>query len=204
MKNLIEAINKAALELPLIGKNADVGFGRSTYKGTTWMDVAGAFNPALHKNGLAMIPIDYDVKTTMTDYINASGKPALRVFVEVKGKYRLIHTSGEFIEVVGLGHAVDNQDKGAGKACTYSIKNALLYAFTVAAGMEDTEATHSDDIEHVPQKITATQSQELIGIAQRIDPKIIEATLAHYKIKAFSELAPLSFDGCKVYLQGLV
>lgn len=203
MENLVKAINKAALELPLIGKNADVGFGRNTYKGTTWMDVAGAFNPILHKNGLAMIPIDYDVKTTMTDYVNQSGKPALRVFVEVKGKYKLMHSSGEFIEVVGLGHAVDNQDKGAGKACTYSLKNALLYAFTVAAGMEDTEATHIDDYDHAPQKVTQAQGQELLAICQTKPSQAVQACLNHFGAKSTAEVTAVNYQVVKDSLMGL-
>ena len=45
------------------------------------------------------------------------------------------------------GHGVDPQDKGAGKATTYSLKNCLLYTFLTPVGkIDDTDTTHSDDI----------------------------------------------------------
>ena len=44
----------------------------------------------------------------------------------VKTKYLLLHESGESLELAGYGHGIDSQDKGAGKATTYAMKNALL------------------------------------------------------------------------------
>lgn len=117
----------------------------------------------------------------------------------------LMHISGEWISNTLLLACKKQDPQAMGSAITY----ARRYAYQSVLGIpsEDDDGNKSmpkQEVQHVPQKITATQSQELIVIAQRIDPKIIEATLAHYKIKAFSELVPGSFDGCKVYLQGLV
>ena len=46
------------------------------------------------------------------------------VFTDAHTKYLLLHTSGESIELSGYGQGVDTQDKGAGKATTYALKNA--------------------------------------------------------------------------------
>ena len=81
-----------------------------------------------------------------TDFNN---KPIQKqsVFTKVKVKYMLLHTSGETIELAGYGHGVDSQDKGAGKATTYALKNCLLYSFLTPVGkIEDTDTTHSEDI----------------------------------------------------------
>jgi hypothetical protein len=59
----------------------------------------------------------------------------------------LLHESGESIELMGYGHGVDTQDKGAGKATTYALKNCLLYTFLTPVGkIDDTETTHSEEI----------------------------------------------------------
>lgn len=72
------------------------------------------------------------------------------VFTEAVTKYMLLHVSGEYVELSGYGHGVDTQDKGAGKATTYAMKNTLLNIFLVPTGV-DTDDTHSDDIP-VPKK----------------------------------------------------
>ena len=58
----------------------------------------------------------------------------------------LLHTSGESIELAGYGHGVDPQDKGAGKATTYALKNTLLYTFLTPVGkIDDSDTEHSQD-----------------------------------------------------------
>ena len=69
-------------------------------------------------------------------------------FTKATVKYLLLHESGESQELVGYGHGVDPQDKGAGKATTYALKNCLLYTFLTPVGkIDDTETTHSEEIE---------------------------------------------------------
>ena len=154
MKELIKSINKAALELEPIGKNKVIGSGRNAYKGVQWSDVAAAFHKVLHNNGLVMVPESYDVKTTQTEGVDQYGKTKNRVFVEVVAVYKLAHVSGESLTVAGLGQGVDTQDKAAGKATTYAMKNALMYAFTVAADMDDADETHSDELPKTKPMIT--------------------------------------------------
>ena len=75
------------------------------------------------------------------------------VFTKAVVKYTLLHESGESTIVCGYGHGVDPQDKGAGKATTYAMKNALLYTFLTPVGkIDDAETTHSNEIA-TPQPI---------------------------------------------------
>jgi hypothetical protein len=61
---------------------------------------------------------------------------------------------------MGYGHGVDPQDKGAGKATTYALKNCLLYTFLTPVGkIDDTDKTHSDEIPS-PPKSTLKQGSE--------------------------------------------
>jgi hypothetical protein len=91
------------------------------------------------------------MKVDRWDAVDYSGKPTVKqsVFTEVLCTYKITHSSSnESIEIQGYGHGVDTQDKSAGKALTYALKNALLYMFLVPTGaIEDTDNTHSDKIE---------------------------------------------------------
>ena len=154
MKQIAEAIVKVMKEVKGMEKNSSVGSGRSSYNGTKDQDVKEVFNEALANNGLSMLPIavDEDVRIDRwEEEVEWQGKKSIKqkqsVFTTVKTKYLLLHTSGESIELAGYGHGVDPQDKGAGKATTYALKNCLLYTFLTPVGkIDDTETTHSNDV----------------------------------------------------------
>ena len=151
MKEIAKAIIKVQQAVKGMEKNSNVGTGRNSYQGTKDQDVKEVFNEEMSKAGLSILPIDIDESTQIdrwsaTDFNN---KPIQKqsVFTKVKVKYMLLHTSGETIELAGYGHGVDSQDKGAGKATTYALKNCLLYSFLTPVGkIEDTDTTHSEDI----------------------------------------------------------
>ena len=64
------------------------------------------------------------------------------------------------MQIVGYGHGVDSQDKGAGKATTYALKYALLYSFLTPVGkIDDSDTHHSEEIT-VP-KTQATPKKKL-------------------------------------------
>lgn len=155
MKNLAAAVIKVMQEVKGMEKNSKVGSGRNTYNGTKDQDVKEVFNEALANNGLCVLPIDIDEETQIDRWeqtYNGQTSTKQSVFTKVKTKYLLLHTSGESIEISGYGHGVDPQDKGAGKATTYALKNALLYTFLTPVGkIDDTETEHSETKE-VPQK----------------------------------------------------
>ena len=156
IKELAKAVVKVMSEVKGMEKNSKVGEGRHSYDGTKDQDVKEAFNEALTKSGLCILPIGIDESTEVSRWEEEStwnGKTSLKqkqsVFTKVKTKYLLIHAeSGQSLEIVGYGHGVDSQDKGAGKATTYALKNALLYSFLTPVGkIDDTDTKHSQDIE---------------------------------------------------------
>ena len=158
MKQISKAIISVMKEVKGMEKNSRVGAGtRAAYDGTKDQDVKETFNNALSKNGLCMLPIDIKDETKIDRWTDQYGKQKQSVFTKVNVKYLLLHDSGESIEVAGYGHGIDSQDKGAGKATTYAMKNALLYSFCTPVGkIEDTETTHSNHIE-VPVKNGVTE-----------------------------------------------
>lgn len=156
MKNLIKAVNKVMEACENVDKNLNVGAGAASYKGVADKDVKLMINRAMRANGLAMFPVKIEPKLTVERWeesTNYGVKRKAQAFTEVLVTYKLIHESGEEIEVQGYGHGVDAQDKSAGKATTYALKYALLYQFMVATGeIDDTDKTHSSDTEQPKPK----------------------------------------------------
>ncbi len=167
---IAKAIIKVMQAVKGMEKNSKVGAGTSSsYNGTKDQDVKEVFNEELAKNGLCIMPINIEEHTQVDRWeeVDAYSKSTPKdkktkqsVFTKVKVKYLLLHTSGESIELMGYGHGVDTQDKGAGKATTYALKNCLLYTFLTPVGkIDDTETTHSEEIK-VPQKAEKPQLPE--------------------------------------------
>ena len=154
MKNLTKAIIKVMAAVKGIEKNMTIGSGKNAYNGVKDKDVKLAFNEAMTKNGLCILPISIEPDTKVERWVEDTQwgpKQKQSIFCAVKTKYLLMHESGESIEICGYGHGIDPQDKAAGKAQTYALKNALLYTFMTPVGtIDDTDTTHSDSIP-VPQ-----------------------------------------------------
>jgi len=171
MKNISKAIIAVMQEVKGMEKNSTVGRGGNSYSGTKDQDVKEVFNNALSNNGLCILPTDIQESTDVTKWAeetNYGVKQKQSVFTKVVTKYLLLHESGESIELSGYGHGVDPQDKGAGKATTYALKNCLLYTFLTPVGkIDDSETTHSDDIKTKITKLTFTakhaQGEKLKG-----------------------------------------
>lgn len=160
MENLAKAIIKVMEAVTSIEKNTTVGSGSYSYKGVSDKDVKKAYNNAMTKEGLCILPLEVDSKVTIERWEETSQygtKQKKEVFTEVNTKYLLLHTSGESQIISGYGQGVDNQDKGAGKATTYALKYTLLYTFLTPTGdIDDSDTSHSDDSNRptVRQKLT--------------------------------------------------
>ena len=154
MKNLAKAVIKVMSEVKGMEKNSNVGSGRNSYNGTKDSDVKEVFNEALERNGLCILPTGIDETTELSRWEveeTCNGKTQIKqkqsIFTKVTTKYLLLHDSGESVELSGYGHGVDSQDKGAGKATTYALKNCLLYTFLTPVGkIDDTDTNHSEEI----------------------------------------------------------
>ena len=161
-KTLAQAVVQVMREVKNIEKNLNVGSGNSSYKGVADKDVKHKVGEAMARAGLAILPIDIEPKITVerwSEETNYGPKIKQSVFTEVKTKYLLIHESGESQEIIGYGHGVDSQDKSAGKATTYALKYALLYAFMVPTGtIDDADTKHSDD-QQAPSNPKLTDEQ---------------------------------------------
>jgi len=157
MKNLVKAVLNVMADCEGIDKSLTVGSGRSSYKGVSDSDVKLKIGRSMRKHGLIILPTEIEEETQLSEWEEVdtwskeTPKPMKRkqsIFTKVKTKYRLIHESGEEVELTGSGHGVDPQDKSIGKATTYAMKYTLLYTFMVSTGyIDDADNTHSNEIE---------------------------------------------------------
>ena len=143
---LHEAIIKVMKKVKNIDKSMTVGSGSFSYKGVADKDVKNIIGSAMAENNLTCLPIDIQPKVQIDRWEEGS-KQKQSVFTEVIAKFKITHSlTNESIVIVGYGHGVDAQDKSAGKATTYALKNALLYSYLVPTGaIDDTDNTHSND-----------------------------------------------------------
>jgi len=157
---LHESIINVMRAVKNIDKSMTVGSGANSYKGVADKDVKYIIGSAMAENNLTCLPIDIQPKVQIDRWEaeeTYNGKTQIKqkqsIFTEVIAKFLITHSlTNESLTIVGYGHGVDTQDKSAGKATTYALKNALLYSFLVPTGaIDDTDKTHSSAIE-VPQK----------------------------------------------------
>ena len=154
--NLYKKMFAVMNESKAIEKNMTVGTGKNSYKAVSEATMLNMVKPLFKKYNLIIFPIDADIKEIVnvynkTDYDGKTSE-AIRAITQTKVTYRIMDTdTGEFQDVVGLGNGADSQDKGAGKAFTYSLKAALSKTFLLFSG-DDTDNDHSDDIGKLDKK----------------------------------------------------
>ncbi len=153
MKEISKAILEVTKWIEGVSKDTVVWIGNNSYKGISEKMVKTSTKQLMIKNWLSIIPISV-TPTRQIDRWEEDTQYWLKqkqsVFTDVTTKYLLLHTSWESIELAGYGQWVDTQDKGAGKATTYALKNTLMNTFMMIT-WEDTEDTHSNDLP-VPKK----------------------------------------------------
>ena len=166
MKELINAVNTVMKKAKSVSKNSTVGAGRNQYKGVRDIDVKQLIQPLMADSGLAIFQTGMEVITeteTWEQQYNGQVQRKRQVFTEVKCRYKLVHESGQSMELCSLGYGADSQDKGAGKAQTYALKMLLLYTFLIPSGeIDDTDTTHSDEHEVPPQQTPKKQTPKPI------------------------------------------
>lgn len=211
MKNLINAVNNVMSKVGNIEKSLNVGAGKSSYKGVADKDVKHLVGKAMQENNLAIFPIKIEPTTKIERWVentNYGEKQKQSVFTEVLVTYKLIHESGESIELQGYGHGVDSQDKSAGKATTYAMKYALLYSFMIATGdIDDTDSTHSSEVptKEAPAKLpTLTQkSHQWLTVYEAVSDGRANLTYVKKKFTISKEIEDILEEAHEVALENM-
>ena len=156
--SLYEKLYNVMCDTEAIEKGLTVGSGNNSYKAIGEKEVLNMIKPLFKKHKLIMFPIDGDIteqNSTFESTYKSEVTTKTRNVTQLKVIYKIVDVeTGESEKIVGFGNGADSQDKGSGKAFTYSFKVALSKTFMLFSG-EDTDNTHSDDIDK-PSKATET------------------------------------------------
>jgi len=154
-------------EIMWVEKDMTVWNWTSSYKWVSDKQVRMKIRESMIKHWLVIYPVSVTPKfqidrweEEVEDYKTKKMvmKTKQSVFTEVISTYKIVHTSWESDIIAGYWHWVDTQDKWAGKATTYALKNTLLSLFLIPTWV-DTDDTHSDDLP-TPPPVTTPKKEE--------------------------------------------
>lgn len=146
--NIYEKILAIMQDVKYLEKDDHVKFNSTDYKALSEEKVTSIMREELIKNQLVVFPIAQDS--------NRAGN-----ITHVDTKYRMVNVEkpDEFIEIVSCGDGADSQDKGSGKAMTYSYKYMWLRTFALPSG-EDPDKISSDELDAKAKKEAEKKAKE--------------------------------------------
>lgn len=160
--NIYEKMLNITNEIASVNKNLTVGEGKSKYKAVGEADVLKAVKELEFKHKVYSYPVNREIiESAMYTTSNQYGEKN-NIFSRIKTTYRFVNVEkpDEYIEIISYAEGIDTQDKGAGKAMTYSDKYALMKAYKIITG-EDPDQNPSQE-EKVTNKTYTKQKQEKI------------------------------------------
>ena len=151
--NLYQRISEVMRDIEYLTKDDNINTGRLSYKAITEEKVTRAVRISLIKNGLVILPIEQNTDEIFTEYEKeAYGKieKKQRLLTRIDVKYKIINIDNptEFEILASSGSGVDSQDKGVGKAMTYSYKYMLLRTFGIPTG-EDPDKISNQKLDEI-------------------------------------------------------
>lgn len=136
---LYKKIHNVMQEVEYLQKDDKVEFNNTKYKAISEEKVTMTVRDSLIKNGLVIIPVE-----------QAHKREGNLSTVDVKYKIVDIDT-GEYEIATSSGTGADTQDKGVGKAMTYSYKYLLLRTFAIPTG-DDPDKISSAELDDQQRK----------------------------------------------------
>lgn len=181
--NLFQKLLSARQEVGYLQKDGKVEFGSTKYKAITDEKVMTTVRPILDKYGIVMSieNIQMSRTGTLTESV-------------ITWRFTNAEDPQDFLLVQSAGQGADTQDKGAGKAMTYSRKYALLNTLLIPTG-EDPDRISSEELDAQSDK----RSEEIVkarlsiidlaGKKSEDGPKLVQDTLTEiFPGTAFTDL----------------
>lgn len=155
-----QALAEAARNVLAVGKDRSADEKQGGYKFRGIDGVLGAVHGPITAAGVIPIPHDEIVERERWEFWSGSW-----FLYRVKIRWQFIGPAGDSFEVTNWGEALDNADKGLGKARSYAMKDLLIRIFTIPTtdpDMGDTEHTaYGDPVEQdQPQRSRGQQPVE--------------------------------------------
>ena len=184
-KNIYQKILEVMKNIEYLSKDDAVAFGTTKYRAMSEEKVTMTVRKELIKQGLVVFPIEQTVEKD--GHITTTNT-----------KYKMVNTENpeEFVILASSGQGSDTQDKGVGKAMTYSFKYMLLRTFAIPTGEDpDKVASAQIDYEEALVKKKATLKKLLEDTDSDVTAFLGWCTKTfERKVKSVDELKDLELD----------
>jgi hypothetical protein len=133
--NLHQKILEVMKAIEYLKKDDSVEYKTTKYKAMSEEKVTTTVRAELIKQGIVVFPIEQSVEKDGN-------------ITTTNTKYRMVNVDDplDYIDLASSGQGADTQDKGVGKAMTYSFKYMLLRTFAIPTG-EDPDKIASEKID---------------------------------------------------------
>lgn len=134
-KNIYQKILEVMKSIEYLNKDDKVEYKNTKYRAMSEEKVTTTVRKELIKQGLVVFPISQTVSTD-------------GIITTTNTEYKMVNVDNpeEYIILASSGQGADTQDKGVGKAMTYSFKYMLLRTFAIPTG-EDPDKIASAQID---------------------------------------------------------
>jgi hypothetical protein len=148
--NLYQRISKVMQDIQYLQKDDKVSTGASgSYKAMSEEKVTQVVRESLIANGLVILPVAQSHNREELRDKEGVLKGYLSI---VDTQYKIVDiATGQFELLASSGSGADSQDKGVGKAMTYSYKYLLLRTFAIPTG-EDPDKISSATLDEQHEK----------------------------------------------------
>lgn len=184
-KNIYQKILEVMKNIEYLSKDDAVAFGSTKYKAMSEEKVTTTVRKELIKQGLVVFPVEQTV--TKEGNITTTNTT-----------YKLVNTENpdEFVFLASSGQGSDTQDKGVGKAMTYSFKYMLLRTFAIPTG-EDPDKVASAQIDY--EEALVKKKATLKKLLEETDSDVVAflgwcTKTFERKVKSVDELKDLELD----------
>jgi len=184
-KNIYQKILEVMKNIEYLSKDDAVAFGTTKYRAISEEKVTMTVRKELIKQGLVVFPVEQTVEKD--GHITTTNTT-----------YKMVNTENpeEFVFLASSGQGSDTQDKGVGKAMTYSFKYMLLRTFAIPTG-EDPDKVASAQIDY--EEALVKKKATLKKLLEETDSDVVAflgwcTKTFERKVKSVDELKDLELD----------
>ena len=193
--NIFERMLNITSEISNVNKNLTVGEGKSKYKAVGEADVLKAVKELEAKYRVYSYPVNREViESSMYTTTNSYGDEKNNIFSRIKTTYRFVNIDKpeDYIETITFAEGIDTQDKGSGKAMTYSDKYALMKSYKIITG-EDPDQNPSEENSkkketRIANKITDVEAKSVYSLMIRKGYDVINTLQTYFKVDNTKDL----------------
>lgn len=136
--SIYEKINKVMESVAFVTKDSTVGFGQNSYKAVSHDRVTEIVRPHFVAQKIMIVPFQVE-KGISVDGKTSKGNDKIRFEAVYDVKFIDCEDSNSHLTVRVEAHAEGSDDKCAGKALSYAVKNAMLKVLMLETGENDEE-----------------------------------------------------------------